>query len=156
MFKVKITVQKAKKRRCSCGCGLVIGNTEPTLEISMNKQLQTIEECITLIESIEKEVSVLSKNSPICTTCGTCCQNAPEVSDKEIAYFERVYHVQPLLYRKIAPGKNCLYGGKSLFKCSFSINERPLQCRLWFCGIHIKDFDSLYNAMAHVLGWTPL
>jgi hypothetical protein len=156
MYRINFEKIYTDQKYCLCGCQKVISEENWGIKVSIEGSVDGIQECLEIINLFENEMRELSQKTLTCKYCGHCCENAPEVSEKEIEYFSKLFPELASNYKLIKPGSPCLHGGKDKAKCLFPLEARPLQCRILFCQANIVGFEKLYTVLAEYLGWSKL
>mgnify|MGYP006447805357 CR=1 FL=1 len=155
-MKVSFEEKYIEPKTCRCGCGYVFQERRIALKINFSGKLESMEECVCVIEKLEQKVNEIAKEQTVCYCCGKCCLKAPEVSGREIGYFVSNYHIEESIYEKILPTAPCVHGGCHIGPCYLDRYLRPLQCRILFCPLEIENFEQFYNKFAEFLGWRKL
>ncbi|MEW5820238.1 MAG: hypothetical protein AB1782_08620 [Cyanobacteriota bacterium] len=156
MYKLEFKPIYTDKKLCLCGCSDSIQEENWGLKVIINGKLTSFEECKEIIEKFEDAVRDLSGKTLTCKYCGNCCNNGPEISKMELDYLFKTFPEHKNDYINITSGHDCPAGGSQKGPCIFSINARPLQCRLLYCEANIVGFEYLYNFLAEFIGWSKV
>lgn len=126
------------------------------LKIEISGQLESVEECIEIIEKYEGQLEELALKTVVCKQCGHCCLHGPEMFIKELNYYSRKFPGYKRYYERLKSGFPCELGGIETQPCSLPKEARPLQCRLLYCEANIVGFESFYNFIGEYLNWTTI
>lgn len=126
------------------------------IKIEVSGQLESLEECVKIIEEYEARLQELSLKTTVCKECGHCCLYGPEMSSKEMTYYISNFPEYSQYYQRMKSGVPCEVGGIDRHPCLLPKEARPLQCRMLYCEASIIGFESFYNFIGEYLNWTTI
>ena len=156
MYKINFKLIYADEKIDLMGFQKPIKEDNWGIKIEIDGQLESIEECIEIIEEYEEQLEELSLKTTVCKECGHCCLHGPEISSKEINYYISKFPEYRLYYEGLKSGEPCEIGGIGKYPCLLPKEARPLQCRLLYCEANIVGFESFYNFIGEYLSWTTI